>query len=206
VIARRASIEDGLAAAAACGVVPEAIDCVCTDGRAAGVDLIAAMRGSRERGGVRLDRMLVAMAILLAVAAPLAVILRNEQALDGLEARIAASRERALAMRAAEERASGAAAAAASWIGRRRKQPYAAELWLEVTRLLPDDAHAEALSIEGATLAIDGQAQAAAGLVPLLEASTLLAGVAFASPVVLDPATGKERFSLKATIAIEAAP
>ena len=37
-------------------------------------------------------------------------------------------------------------------------------------------------------------------LAPLIEASPLLTGVAFAAPVVIDPAVGRERFILTAKI------
>jgi general secretion pathway protein L len=191
---------------AACGIVPRTVDVALADGSAAGVDLKAALSEDGNRGRSRLGRFLLPLCILLAVAAPLGVILRNEQALAGLEARIAAAKQRAIAARAAEQQAAGASSAAALWLERRRTQPYATELWLEITRLLPDDVHAEELSIEGGTLSVDGMAGSAADLVPLLEGSPLLAEVTFASPVVLDPASGKERFSLRARIGAEAAP
>ena len=67
----------------------------------------------------------------------------------------------------------------------------------ELSRLLPDDAFLEALTIDGKSMVIEGQATSPEGLISRLEASPLLSNVAFAAPVYRNPADAQSHFSIR---------
>lgn len=67
----------------------------------------------------------------------------------------------------------------------------------ELSRLLPDDAFLEALTIDGKSMVIEGQATSPEGLISRLEASPLLSNVAFAAPVYRNPTDAQSHFSIR---------
>ena len=81
--------------------------------------------------------------------------------------------------------------------------PARVDLLRELTMILPDDTWVERLQINGDAIQIIGQSAKASALIGLVEASPLLSGVAFMSPVTTDPRTNKERFVLGARIGKE---
>ena len=81
--------------------------------------------------------------------------------------------------------------------------PARVDLLRELTMILPDDTWVERLQINGDAIQIIGQSAKASALIGLIEASSLLSGVAFMSPVTTDPRTNKERFVLGARISKE---
>jgi Tfp pilus assembly protein PilN len=76
----------------------------------------------------------------------------------------------------------------------------------EVARALPDDAWLFRLRWDGQQIELSGFSRDSTSLASLIEASPLLANVAFAAPVVIDPAVGRERFILTAKIEAMPAP
>jgi general secretion pathway protein L len=70
----------------------------------------------------------------------------------------------------------------------------------EVSRLLPDDAFVEGLSISADQVVADGAAAKPEGLVATLESSTMFKDVTFNAPIFQNPGETKSRFSLKFTL------
>jgi general secretion pathway protein L len=68
--------------------------------------------------------------------------------------------------------------------------------WDEITRLTPDSAWLQNLSITGGQVQIDGLATDAEKMIATLEASKMFRNVRFASPVFNNPADNKQRFSI----------
>ncbi|MBK8897664.1 MAG: PilN domain-containing protein [Candidatus Competibacteraceae bacterium] len=87
----------------------------------------------------------------------------------------------------------------------RKKQalPARVDLLRELTGILPDDTWLERLQVKGDNAQIVGQSAKASALVGIIEASKLLSGTSFMSPVTIDPRFGKERFMLNARIGLE---
>jgi len=86
---------------------------------------------------------------------------------------------------------------------KKQSVPARVDLLRELTVSLPDDTWVERLQIRGNNVQIIGQSSKASALIGIVEASKLLNGAGFASPVTTDPRTGKERFALSAQIGRE---
>ena len=67
----------------------------------------------------------------------------------------------------------------------------------ELSRLLPDDAFLEGLTLDGTTVVIEGQAAKPEDLISKLEASSLFAKVAFSAPVYRYPVETQSHFSIR---------
>lgn len=74
-------------------------------------------------------------------------------------------------------------------------------LWEELTRVLPDDTWIGDFSTTDEKLTFSGYSAAAAGLLPLIEASSLFRDPTFTSSVVRSTATGAEQFAIEVEIA-----
>lgn len=83
---------------------------------------------------------------------------------------------------------------------KKRTVPSQVDLLQELTLILPADTWVERLQVKGDSVRIYGQSTKASALVGIVEASDLLDGAGFLSPVTTDPRTGKERFLLGAHI------
>lgn len=202
VVIKRPLLEAAIADLAEAGIDVGSADCWRDATSAFDVDLLAPRNGGGEARAMKVGRILLALTALLGGVAPFIALGRQHQALAAIELRIEQSKAVALAARAEASREEGQLSAAAAILGKRRGRPLAVELWLEATRLLPDDAFAEELVIEGETLSIIGKARAAARLVTAIEASPLLADAGLASAVVFDPQAGLERFNISARILV----
>ncbi|MEM1409961.1 MAG: PilN domain-containing protein, partial [Pseudomonadota bacterium] len=66
-----------------------------------------------------------------------------------------------------------------------------------VTTLLPDTAYLVRLSADDSSLELQGFAASAGELIELFEASPDYAEARFEGPIVKDPRSGRERFTLK---------
>jgi general secretion pathway protein L len=73
-------------------------------------------------------------------------------------------------------------------------------VWEELTRVVPDDAWVTDLSVNGNRVTFTGLSASAAGLIAMLEASPLLRGPTFTSPVMKSPDAKGERFTVEMEI------
>lgn len=76
-------------------------------------------------------------------------------------------------------------------------------IWEELTRLLPDTAWITDLSFSRDGLTFSGSSVAAAGLIPILDASPLFQDATFVSPVVRMPGEKGERFAIRLKVGRE---
>lgn len=76
-------------------------------------------------------------------------------------------------------------------------------MWEELTRLLPDTAWIADLSLNRDGLTFSGSSTAAAGLIPILDASPLFQDATFVSPVVRMPGEKGERFVIRLKVGRE---
>ena len=92
--------------------------------------------------------------------------------------------------------------AATAFIGKARVQhPSMLDLLQDLTHRIPDDTALEKLSISQGSVILVGQSLHAPALIGLLQPSSLLQSPALAGAVQTDPRTGRDRFTLTATVA-----
>ncbi len=185
------------------GLEPAFADCW-DDARRDGlpVDFLAAMRPEAERNGAGWRRARVVLGLLLTVPAAAVPIMRHRGALDALEARSEAARAEAASVRLAMEASASAAAQIEAMERRLRGRLPVARIVEELTTILPDSAWVSDLRIEQGVVEFTGFAKSAAALIPALEASPLFAEAGLTSPVVLDAAEDKERFSARLRLSL----
>jgi general secretion pathway protein L len=140
---------------------------------------------------------IAAILTLLTVSAVAIPIARHRAALRTLEARTEVARAEAASVRLAMEASQTAAAQIEALERRLRGRLPVARIVEELTAIMPDSAWVSDLRIEQDTVEFTGFAKSAAALIPALEASALFADAALTSPVVLDTAEDKERFSAR---------
>jgi general secretion pathway protein L len=200
VIVKRALLDRAVARLEAAGCRVAFADCWSGDEPAAmPIDLLPARAGGAppHRRRHSLAAALGVLALALAASAPCLLLQRHQSAL----AAIAEQTRRAKSEAGAQRRASGAAQAADSEMAvlarLKHGRPATVEVIEEITRLLPDTAHLLELRIEGDTVDITGFARSAAGILPLLERSALLADAALSGPLTREPGQDRERFAVR---------
>ncbi len=122
-------------------------------------------------------------ATLLVLVASFAGFAKQQAALRQFDVEIEALQEPTRQARAALEAKTQAAGQRNVLQRLRQKQLPALVIWEELSRLLPDSAWVQTLASEADTIRIEGSAQSAEPLIPLLEASPLFRDVKFTSPV-----------------------
>jgi general secretion pathway protein L len=205
-VAPRASVDGALAALKAVGVQPDRV----AVGRAGADDCpdVNLLTTGRRQRRSRLPRMLNAGLLALALALAAWVVglplweqhrtlraLQAELEVVGREAR-AAEALRAELARLADD---------VAFLGeKRRSTPLVLTILDELTRLVPDDTWVSTMRLRDGTVELNGHSDAAAALIPILDASPLFGNVRFLSPVTRDRFADDERFHLAADLSREA--
>lgn len=83
---------------------------------------------------------------------------------------------------------------------RKIHSPTVSSLFLEATRLLPDDTWLTEFRVNGTEVEMVGVSASASALIGILEQSGIFTNTSFRSPVTSDPSSGRERFSIAAHI------
>ncbi len=183
------------------GLSPDVLDVA-----GAGSDLNLLPPEQRVRRGLwgqRLRAMVIVASLLLVVVASLLPIWQQRALLLDANARsdrLRAAADQSLALRNQLDRTLQTSNMLAE---KKKAAPPRVDLLRELTLILPPDTWVERLQIKGDSLQISGQSARASALVGIIEASDLLDGAGFLSPVTTDPRTGKERFLLGAHIGRE---
>jgi general secretion pathway protein L len=193
----RGLVDEALRAAARLGVRPDRVAPAGED-EDAGMNLLAPEAARRGPLGRRLSATLAVACVLLAAGAVAVPLIRQQEALAAYQAAIAEARSQAVAADALKQRLASTLERSRFLVERRRSIPTVAELLREVTERLPDNSWLMQLRLAGDRVTLSGFSPSAASLVALLEDSPLLAEVRFASPVIVDPRSGLERFNFAA--------
>jgi general secretion pathway protein L len=163
-------------------------------------------RAARASGGQRLNRWLMALLVLLliaAVAVPLWEKRRTVVTLLPLAEKARQEAEQVAALRGELE----TAVTDAQFLAEKKHQsPVVIDILDELTKILPDDTWLQVLELRGDEVRLQGESAQATALVGLVEASPMLQGAAFQSPVTRNPVTGAERFNLAAKVVREQKP
>jgi general secretion pathway protein L len=205
-IVKRRTLDLLLSEVRALGLEPAFADCWDETGRAGlPVDFLAALRPQAAAAPRLSASRLTVLAAVLGVSALAIWAMRHEAALAALTARSEAARAEAAATRLAVEASETASARIEALSRRLSNRLPAARIIEELTAIIPDSAWVSDLRIDGEVVEFTGYAKSAAALIPLLEAAPLFQEASLTSPIVLDSAEDKERFSVRLRLALAGA-
>lgn len=149
---------------------------------------------ARKSGGIAA---LTAIAFLLIAVATAVAVIRSERALSDLAAEANKARSEWQARESSDMPALAKRDEANAIATLKGKYIPTVLLLNEITKRLPDDVHLSDLKISDGTVLISGLGRDTSRLIPLLEGSELFTNVEMAAPVTVDPATDKDRFSIR---------
>lgn len=202
-VAPNAQLDATLAALRAAGLEPLRLDVHLDEGELAGVNLLGERAVVRAADPVtRLNRWLAAAIVLLMVGLLTLPASRMRQAAADLELEVQRARAEAEAATETTEALRRRYGGLDTVIERRRAQPPVVAVVAELATRIPDGTWLTQLDLSRERVVIQGESDAAAALIALLEAAPMFASAAFDSPVTSDPTTGAERFR----IALQLAP
>lgn len=165
------------------------------------INLLPAAR--RTRSSRRLDSpnaKLTAVAAALLIVALTLPIIKLQLAESRLEAEVAAIQSQAEQILELRERLQSGVEESGALTRLKNSSPAVIGVLAELARVLPDSTWLSMLEIQRGVLKIRGQSAASSELISLIEDSPTFRSASFASPVVQDPNTGRERFELQAQI------
>ncbi len=169
--------------------------------RCLGVNLLPAARRQRQSDPTRRRQLeLLACAVILGFAGLLVSLNNRREALQILHAQVEAAQAEVREVRALRNQLQASAQAANFLAQTRAAQPTMLELVADLTRRIPDDTALDKLAVNDGKLVLVGLSKAPAALPQLLKDSPLLVSPALAGAVQSDPRSGRDRFTLTATV------
>ena len=139
-----------------------------------------------------------ALLLAAATAAPFLSQSREAAALQRQAAELRPQVDRAQALR---RRLASRPVDASDFLAEKRRVGDTMQVLATLTDLLPDDTFVTTLGLRQRKLTISGQSAAAAGLIAILSSGPRFRDPAFAAPVVRDPASQVDTFSVNADVA-----
>ena len=158
------------------------------------------LRQSRRVSPRRLNVALAVLCAALLVAAIALPILQKNEALVLLEEQVQAAAAEARDGNQVRRDLEKMADASRFLFEKKRSEIMAVTLVDEISRILPDHTWVTRLDVSTSEMQVQGQSEASASLIALIEASPLLENASFRSPVVQVPGTDADRFHLSADI------
>jgi general secretion pathway protein L len=148
----------------------------------------------------RLNWALAGLAVLLLGLVMAQSLYQREQKIDRLQASAAELRVEAEQVMGLQRQLEDSLQAANFLAERRRSQPVIIQVIDEVSRILPTDMWINQMQVRGDELLMMGLADGSQRLIEIINDSPLLLEAEFRGAINVDPATGQERFNLRATI------
>lgn len=180
------------------------IDVEAGDGKALGVNLVAASAQVRREDPWRTWNYVLLAVAVAAIAAAMWQVLANRRAAAALfEQQVAQEAQRARGAALEERRLLDLVEGTTFLQGTRAGRPTTVEVVEELARRLPDSTYLEKLSIEGDRILLIGLSGEASALVKQLEGSKLWRNAALAGALQPDPRTRKDRFTLTAELVVQ---
>jgi general secretion pathway protein L len=176
------------------------------DGAPLGINLHADARRHRRADPWRVWNWAFAALAVVALALAMWQLLDNRRAAADAFAEKADARARQARQVAIEKRQLVDLVEGMAFLQRTRAaRPTTVEVLDELGRRLPDSTYLEKLSIEGDQILLIGQSSEASALVGQLEGSKLWRSPALTGALQPDPRTSRDRFTMTAQLAIDAA-
>ena len=123
--------------------------------------------------------------------------MRQSHLLATIDAQIAAVEKDAADVRSRLEQIKAKSAEISGLQARKLAAAGRLEIIEELSRILPDEAYLDGVSIESNHIVADGSAATPEHLISSLESSSLFQNVAFSSPVFRNPGEEKSHFSIR---------
>ncbi|MFY9656961.1 MAG: PilN domain-containing protein [Methylocystis sp.] len=167
---------------------------------------IALRRGGESSHWFRNGALALCFATIgLSAVGSTALILRRGQAADDLDQKIAEVSARASSVRKIADRAVAESRLLQVLHAERAKGPTFADLWEEVSRILPDEAYLSEFRLSDGKngeryLDLVGFAESAVGLPALFEKSPIFTDASLTAPITLNAAEKREAFSLRVKV------
>ncbi len=139
---------------------------------------------------------LVAINALLLIGLGLVVIDRQDRAIERLDSQMRVSMGNATRADELRRRLESLLGAGDFLLEQRRARPAAVVLLEELSAVLPDGTALSRLEFRAREVHLHGTSTSASALIALLDASELLSGARFASPMLRDGASGRDRFHI----------
>ncbi|MDJ0929776.1 PilN domain-containing protein [Breoghania sp.] len=144
----------------------------------------------------RLNAALLGISILLAGATGGLAYWQCEAALETVTTRLEAAKSRTIRLRREQAEAVAAYDATVVLVREKVRTSSVDVVWNAFSEVLPDTIFLSGLEFSGTSGRISGFAKSAAPLIERLEALDKISGVAFASPVMINPDDHLERFDI----------
>lgn len=195
----RSALDPLLDEIAALGVSPDRVD-VADGHELAGVDLLPPSRAPRRLDRRRrLNLLLVATIVLLALGV-MAMWLHNRQAsLEAMRAEVESMEGDAQRVKALRQKLTDSAGASGFLARRKTESAAVLPVLEELTQRLPDDTWLERFTLNASgQLGFQGQSPQAARLIDALKGARSIGDPSFQGTIQADPTSGKERFYMQA--------
>ncbi len=155
-----------------------------------------AERPPRRIALFRLDRLALAMAVVLAAAVLISPSWQREQLLERNERELRRLRAAAVEVDEVRRALELAREGSVAVLRRKAEEPRMIDMLREFTHALPDHTWIQSLDVQGDEVQLRGESAQATALIELLERSPGIADVTFRSPVTQVAQTGMERFNI----------
>lgn len=162
--------------------------------------------GRRASSGRRWIPWLVAVNVLLLLTLLAVPIWQQRDELNRLQSQLREARAEAAQTASLRERVEAMSARNAYLTRFSASKPTKVELLDDLTQRIPDNTYLTRFEVKGDRVSLQGTSQAASSLIAILEDSPWLKQVEYASPVVRQGNTGRERFHLRAVLTDEDVP
>lgn len=178
------------------------VDVAAADGMPLGVNLLPAARRSRTRDPWMRWNLVLATVALAGVGACMWQLLDNRRAAAERFEQEIATQARAGRQASAQRQELATLIAGQAFLDNARAQrPAATEVIDELTRRIPDGTYLEKISLDDRQLMLIGLSGEAAGLIGRLQGAELWRSPALAGALQPDPSSGRDRFTLTASLA-----
>ena len=157
--------------------------------------------GTRRSSGPRLNAMLGAACVLLALVALLLPLLLQSLALDRVEARIAALRPSVGRVEAVRREIAAGSTGSEVILAERARLGSPLQALATITDILPDDTYLSDFAMHQRKLTLNGQSAAATRLIGLLSSDPSLRDPSFVAPVTRSEGGGADLFSIRTEFA-----
>lgn len=174
---------------------PDRIEIEQTQGHEQPLDLRPKLVEEKPASGWAKRVLRITTLVLLVIAAVLPMV-KQQQLIADLDAKVRTAREGAEVSLQLRERLDSMSDESAFLADARNGRPTMTELLAELTALLPDHSHILQLRVNENDIDLMGLADKASDLIAILSQSSFLKGPAFNSPVTRDGRSNKERFHI----------
>lgn len=173
------------------------VDQVTWEGAWAKANLLAPEERPRHRTPLLdLNKLLLALVLILGVAALLTPLWQKTSDLETMDSELRRARAQAVQVDQLRQELEQARRGSTEVLRQKMEHPRMLDLLRELTERIPDDTWVQSLEYQNGEVQLRGESGRATALIGLLEGAPGISGVSFRSPVTQVAQTGKERFNL----------